>query len=58
MFRDILMALAVILPVTFLTGGLVYWRAEYMQEQAKDFSAEELPGVKLNRISTKEALNE
>lgn len=33
MFKNILAALLVILPVALLSGGLVYWRAEPLTEQ-------------------------
>lgn len=45
MFKNLLTALIVILPVTLLSGGLTYWRAEPLTEEKTAEASSEEPEI-------------
>ena len=45
MFKNLLTALIVILPVTLISGGLTYWRAEPLTEEKTDEASLKGPEV-------------
>lgn len=45
MFKNLLTALTVILPITLLSGGLTYWRAEALTEEKTAEASSEEPEI-------------
>lgn len=45
MFKNLLSALIIILPVTLVSGGLTYWRAEPLTEEKTDEASLKEPGM-------------